>query len=577
MKLLPLILLLLIDSAFALTCRKRSDNSDASAEAVLNDRSACPSGYDEESGDDDNDRGRGRRDGPRESRTATSCKTELKRARDEWRAATTNVDLRKAKINLEATRSCRALEVASWALGEREMPISDSKATTDGLASCKQKAGYTSDWDSCKSTAGIYNSILVLESLMLTTQGLRNQSNQQNIQASANAQQVSGDGQNAIFDASLADNQFKKSLNQEQVMAYSAAVMALGTKIASWKGVEGLRSSCTFGNLAPTATAAGVSALKTLYTSTTLPPTAATPAVPNPNAEIANFLPVIETCADAITLAEQASRSEVVANNDAKQAFSTALVGLLAKVARAKSAMDSLNRNSAVVQAAKDATNTPDNGTVLEKCVITPLDPACVQTTGRVQGEAFRQGNFSVGEGASNNAFDLSGTDTTTPDAATTGSGSGNGNVAGVTSPFGSDAAKANKILDPAAAASITPTGGAGGGGGGVGGGLGGGGGANLGNDLQGEDKGDKASDIKANKLAGNYSGTGGKGFSGVAGTNEENPFASLFDSKAEGGLEEDRSIASDTSGVDSGLFQKISKRYNQVQQEKRIEAGNLE
>ena len=125
--------------------------------------------------------------------------------------------------------------------------------------------------------------------------------------------------------------------------------------------------------------------------------------------------------------------------------------------------------------------------------------------------------------------------------------------------------------------ASFSAGGPAGGGGGGVGGGLGGGGGASLGNDLQGEDKDKKAKEIDANKLAGNYNSVGGKGFSAVAGGKEDNPFKDLFDSKSSGGVEEDRSIASDDGGKDSGLFQRISSRMTQVVAEKRIEAGNLE
>ncbi len=509
------------------------------------------------------------------SSIANRCKNELRTARTLWRNANTIELLATAKRALAETSDCRALEVASASLGNPQMGTNDSSRTVDGIAECRMKAGYTSDWESCNSTKNIYNSIKTLETLMMTTQGIRNQNNQQSIQARANSQVVSGDGQNAIFDASLADNQFKKNLNQEQIMAYSAAIAALGSKIATWKNKGAIQSGCTPARLAP----GGVTpaALNTRYTGTVSTGTTAAP-LPNPNANDADFLPVILDCSSVAESAVQASRREVIANDDAKTAFTTAMVGFLAKVAAAKAAMDALNRNSAAVAAAKDATATPDGGATFEKCVVTPLDPACVQTTGRVAGQAFTQGDFSVGDAGGSNSFDLgSGTDETGATSSSAGSGAGNGDVAGITSPFGDDATKANSILDPSAAASITPTGGGGGSGGGAGGGLGGGGGASLGNDLQGEDKGDKASDIKANKLAGNYNGSGGKGFSAIAGSKEENPFASLFDSKTQGGLEEDRSIASDNSGVDSGLFQKISRRYNQVQQEKRIEAGGLE
>ena len=83
--------------------------------------------------------------------------------------------------------------------------------------------------------------------------------------------------------------------------------------------------------------------------------------------------------------------------------------------------------------------------------------------------------------------------------------------------------------------------------------------------------------DIKTNKVSGKYK-AGGGGYGAVKGSKDDaNPFASMFDAKGEaGGVEEDRSIASD-DGEGSGLFHKISKKYGQVQQEKRLDSQNLE
>jgi hypothetical protein len=110
-----------------------------------------------------------------------------------------------------------------------------------------------------------------------------------------------------------------------------------------------------------------------------------------------------------------------------------------------------------------------------------------------------------------------------------------------------------------------------------MGGRGGGAGGAALGNDLKGPET-PKQNDVKANQVGGAYKFTGGQGFKAVAASKDNNPFSSLFDSKSQGGLEEDRSIASDDiGGKDSGLFMRISKRYGKVQSDKRIEALNLE
>jgi hypothetical protein len=107
-----------------------------------------------------------------------------------------------------------------------------------------------------------------------------------------------------------------------------------------------------------------------------------------------------------------------------------------------------------------------------------------------------------------------------------------------------------------------------------------GGGSASVGSDLSGVDKdANKEASIKAKEISGNYASGGGGGYKGVSGGKDDaNPFSNLFDAKSDGGIEEDRSIASDDpNSASSGLFQKISKRYSQVQADKRIEANNLE
>ncbi len=85
---------------------------------------------------------------------------------------------------------------------------------------------------------------------------------------------------------------------------------------------------------------------------------------------------------------------------------------------------------------------------------------------------------------------------------------------------------------------------------------------------------------LKTNKMTGKYKASKGAGFQAVkAGKEDANPFSSMFDAKGgeAGGIEEDRSIASDDGSEASGLFHKISKRYGQVHQDKRIESQNLE
>jgi hypothetical protein len=216
---------------------------------------------------------------------------------------------------------------------------------------------------------------------------------------------------------------------------------------------------------------------------------------------------------------------------------------------------------------------------MMERCVFNPTDPLCAKPGTRVPGQSFAGGDFGFTGDGSNNSFNmgLENEDSFEVGAETNLDGTP---VAAINSPFVDEAKKAQGILDPASAAQMQPGSGGGGGGGGAGGGMGGGG-ASLGSDLAGADAdGNKEASIKSSKVSGVYQPAGGGGYKGInKGKEDANPFASLFDAKGTaGGIEEDRSIASgDIDGKASGLFQKISKRYGQIQADKRIEANNLE
>lgn len=264
----------------------------------------------------------------------------------------------------------------------------------------------------------------------------------------------------------------------------------------------------------------------------------------------------------------------MVANKQAKGAFTTAVMMFAAKGIQAGIAANQLGNIAKKVEEAKKQTETPYDAPTFDRCMVNSLDPAC-KTPGTItSGSGLQDGGFSFGEGFGNNAFNPIGeedtlggveplplSDQVVPDAS---------------NPFVDDAKTASGILDPAGAASIQP-GGAGGGGGGGAPGLGGGS-ASLGNDTPGVDESKKENDIKANKADGKYNLAGGGAFQAIKPMKDDNPFANLFDGKGGGKLEEDRSIASgDIDGQDSGLFSKISKRYSQIQADKRIEAKNLD
>jgi hypothetical protein len=272
------------------------------------------------------------------------------------------------------------------------------------------------------------------------------------------------------------------------------------------------------------------------------------------------------------------NRPVILANQEAKAALGLAIAKFTAKGLAAGIAMGQHLNAAKKIEQVKYQFDDGGEDVMMERCTFNPTDPACLKAGSRVQGQSFTGGEFGM-EGGGNNTFDMTGG--VSEDVVEVGAETdlGSDGVSGLNSPFAEEAKNANKILDPAGAAQMQASGGASGGGAGGGGG-GGGGGASLGSDLSSADKdGDKEASIKTNKVSGVYGASGGGGFKGIGkGKDDANPFASLFDAKSEGGIEEDRSIASgDIDGAASGLFQKISNRYNQIQADKRIEAKNLE
>jgi hypothetical protein len=277
---------------------------------------------------------------------------------------------------------------------------------------------------------------------------------------------------------------------------------------------------------------------------------------------------------------ENKNSNIVFQNNTAKGTFLGLMGTFLQKAAEARRLA---GISADVGQRLENSPTSKDvETTVFDPCMTNANGVACKQNGPRnIKGGTFAgsQNNFGTGSGTNQDFnFDpngIGGIGGSDPLA----NGSNPEKVSDISSPFEQAAKDASGILDPAGLADVTagsqssaPDGGGGGGGGG--------GSASLGDDLAGakaEDNSDP--DIKTTKTSGNYKyGKGGfQAVKGGSSGDDANPFASMFDSKGEaGGIEEDRSIASD-GGEDSGLFQKISKKYGQVQQDKRLDSPNLE
>lgn len=408
--------------------------------------------------------------------------------------------------------------------------------SSDGKISCKDRGSWTVDYEPCEKAIKFYSAVMMAEQAMLVEQKVRTDLKGQSIAKKTAEEMKKGASQTAAFDAAEANHNHMQGIQKEKLIAYGAAGVALFNaqrQLPTYKKTK--EDYCG------------------------------------------------KATGDAKTYCEETFRKykgQIIANDEAKSALLASAMDAAAKAAAAGLSMSEYQKAGADVAAARNMIGEDGGDMMMEKCVLNPTDPSCAKNRDRVAGESISMGDFGSGVGESN-SFNLAGESEVTPEMGAETNLDENAPVAGVNTPFADDAKIAKGILDPAAAAQMQATGGAAGGGGGGGGGGLGGGGASLGSDLNGANKdGDKEAQIKTGKVSGAYSQGGGGGYKGVGKSKDDaNPFSSLFDAKGSGGgVEEDRSIASgDIDGASSGLFQKISKRYGQVQADKRLEAKNLE
>jgi hypothetical protein len=450
--------------------------------------------------------------------------------------------------------SCEKYSIAAAINGEA-LSARDERPTVDRKIICRMNGGYSLDFDDCVRVSKAYNAVIVAEQAMIATQSLRVAETNATQAKEVAQRQSQGDGQNAALEAAKERSQFNAQLYKEQFGVYSTAVSALGAQLARWqgKGPKAIKKACEKGK--------GASKAKDVV---------------NTQTGITNYDE--KMCAS--TLDDISSSILVFVNDDARSRFLSESAGFINKALVAR-------RNAGLSEnIANEISKTPgikdDNNTVFDPCLTSANLPECRTDGPRSPTTASFQGaEMQFGAGGGNQAFDFNpsaGNNNLNQDDPTA-TGASAEKVSDISSQFESAAKAATGILNPAGEASISggsqssaPGGGGGGGGGG--------GSSALSDDLEGADSGEsKEPEIKATKVAGKYAASAGGGFQGIKkGKEDANPFSSLFDSKSEGGIEEDRSIASgDIDDSASGLFEKISKRYGQVQQDKRVESQNLE
>lgn len=424
----------------------------------------------------------------------------------------------------------------------------EKKKSVDNKYQCERLGGFTADYNDCTRVLSMYNGVYMAEQAMHSAQSLQVSQKNTSQTKEVAARSAQGDGQNAAIDAVIARNEMNAKLYKTQALTYTAAVGALSSQLARWEGLKGLNKKCASADLNQVSEEMGLKeGIKGVQ------------------------------CSDIVL--NQADQSLMFQNQATRTMLELATAEYLRKAADAR-------KQAGISEYVGDryknaAAMSDDEDLVLDKCVVAPTDPACVAAAAATQtGTGTFAGNtIDFGNGTGGLEYDPLNPNTTNDltDPAVTGDSDV---VSGISSPFEDDAKAANGILDPAAAATLgagspasAPAGGGGAGGGG-------GGSASLGNDLAGANSdANKDPDVNSSKVNGKYKEGAGGGFQAVSKGrgDSENPFASMFDTKGEnGGVEEDRSIASDGNGP-ALLFQRISAKYSEVEKSKRIESQNLE
>lgn len=445
-------------------------------------------------------------------------------------------DCRAAKESKNANAQLKLKECATlydFSGGEQHFAAVDVKGSEiksmDGAITCRQVDSFTIDYKPCEEAVTAYNVVLAADKALDLTQEVRTFQNDQKLQKETAKQVAQGESQGAVLDAAAKNNEFHKRVQQEKVVAYSGAVAALVYAYQNIPVIDDAKKRCKNDE----------ACMKTVDT----------------------------------------YKGRIIANKNAKGALVRAITVYTGKGIAAGIAMKNHDTAAQTLNKAKQAYVEEDSDLMMERCMFNPTDPLCIQPGNRVATSSYTGGGFTLGGDGLGNAFNLN-PETVAPVEMGEETNLEGQTVASVNSPFVDEAKEANEIMNPAGAAQMQPgSGGSAGGGGGGGGGGMGGGSASLGGDLAGaEAESNKEAQIKANKISGNYSSSGGGGFRGAAGSKEKaNPFASLFDNKAAGGGIEEDKVAADIDGAASGLFQKISNRYVKIQADKRIEASNLE
>ncbi len=485
-------------------------------------------------------------------------------------------------ITIGELSKCVGVYYSAGISGGKDDNGTDRANPADKTFECKLNSPTNQDWAICKKGIGYYNALALADKGMQVASQVQSTSTNNKLQKDVAAKAAEGNLQTASLEATADKKKSDAKILDQQMAYYGAQAAGLEALVGSWPTKKS--KLCKQDNineaksyikqkielLQVTSDGKGQNEDKSLQIGSL--------QVRDKNGAVNTKIFESKNCE---LLLGALSPNELFPNNAARSALQAKALEAMGKSIAAGINANQLRKTAKVAEDLANKYNDPGGDALVELCMVDPTNVKCKSSGTRVNQGNYQAGQFNMDGGGAGQAFNLNPTSGTGEEIGNEGAVGAN-NVADITSPFSDEADKASKLMDQVGGASYTSAGAGSGGGGGVGGGRGGGGSASLGSDLSGADKTDKEAEIKASKRAGGYGSSGeGGGFKamGRSGSDDENPLKSLFDEDgAKGGIEEDRSIASeDIDSSNSALFERISKKYAKVAGEKRIEANNLE
>ena len=420
---------------------------------------------------------------------------------------------------------------------QQEEPDGETSISSfDGRFQCEKSAPYVADWKACKRMVQTYNAAFAAEQALNMTTEATQLVDQNRIQDSVQESMKKGDTQTAAMEAIRRTAKGKANVETARLAFYSTQAVVLGAELAAWPTPKNVSRKCE----------------------------------------------KCPECCEYMAHELKQYKDDIFPNLNTKHAFLAEMFTVLGKAGQAGIMMAEFNRQSKLMAQIKDKfapkpTNDPGYDMQMTLCEFNPNDPQC-QGAGPGGGASNFNGpgiNFEFG--AANN-FDAQGgvIDSSNPNLGTPGSYQKDPVADTKVVPTGDlSGFKENFDAPSAVAAGFKPVdvGGAGGGGG-AGGAGGGGGGAGA---RKPASTNNGPTEINTNKIDGKYS-MGAGGASGYSAASSSKSNGKKDDKNASGGsgnpfekLQGRIPASRDIGRADSSLFKKITDRYQDVLNARRV------